>query len=78
MSFSNKVIRCHILDRRDQVEEAIDSLEYLNKKTASMEEAVRTAQKALDDHKLRITKVEKLKTDIEATLDIHWLDNPPY
>lgn len=78
MSFSNKEIRCHILDRRDQVEEAIETLEYLNGKTASLEEAVRTAQQALDAHHQRIHKVEKLKTDIEATLDTHWLDNPPY
>lgn len=76
--FSNKQIRCHIDDRTDQVEQGKEFLEYLNGGTASLEEAVKTAQKALADHKLEIANKEQFIKDVEATLHIRWLENPPY
>lgn len=76
--FSPKVIRCHILDRRDQIEECDESLEYLRSQTEVLEQAVESAKMALQQNANAITANRKLKADIEATLHIHWLDNPPY
>lgn len=78
MTFSNKLIRCHILDRRDQVDQGKDTLKYLAGKTEGLEQAVKDAQKALEDHHRRIANTEKFVKDVEATLDIHWLNDPPY
>lgn len=75
---SNKIIRCHIHDRQDQVEECTDRLEYLNGCTAKLEQAVADAQTALQENAEAIARTIKLKTDIEATLHIDWLNDPPY
>jgi hypothetical protein len=76
--FSNKRICCHILDRKDQVEQGKEHLEYLKGETPELEKAVLDAQKALDDHRAAIANQEKFIKDVEATLDTHWLENPPY
>lgn len=75
---STKVIRCHILDRRDQVEECDKSFEYLSSLTKKLEQAVEDAKKALQQNVDDMTANRKLKTDIEATLHLNWLDNPLY
>lgn len=75
---SDKKIRCHITDREDQVDECKEALVYLAKRTAELEGAVKTAQEALAAHHRRIVNVNKFKEDIEATLHIHWLNDPPY
>lgn len=75
---SNKTIRCHILDRRDQVEECDDRLEYLKGCIATLEQAVEDAKTALQDNADAIVRTTKLKTDIEATLHLDWLNDPPY
>lgn len=76
--FSNKRIRCHILDRKDQVDDGKETIRYLEGETASLEEAVTAAETALADHHKRIANAKQFVKDVEATLDIHWLDNPPY
>jgi len=76
--FSNKRIRCHILDRTDQVAMGKEHLAYMVKRTPGLEKAITDAQKALDDHRAAIADQEKFIKDVEATLGIHWLENPPY
>lgn len=76
--FSDKIIRCHVLDRRDQVNEGKEQLEYLKKRTVELQEQVNAAQRTLDLNLAAIERKQKFVNDVEATLHIHWLNDPPY
>lgn len=76
--FSNKIIRCHVLDRQDQVDEGKEHIEYLKKQTVKLQERVKAAQRALDRNLAAIERKQKFVNDVEATLHIHWLNDPPY
>ncbi len=80
--FSNKRIRCHILDRTDQLESAKWQLNYLRGKTNEIAQekldAIEAANRKHETHLLRLADAEKFVNDLEATMHIHWLENPPY
>jgi Uri superfamily endonuclease len=78
MTFSSKEIRCHILDRQDQLKEAIYWQKTEALKTLKLEAAVELARKALEDHLKGIEKRQKHIDYLESTMHIDWIDNPPY
>lgn len=78
MALSNKRIRCHILDRTDQLESAKYQVKYLNGKTQEKLDAIATAERAHEEHLTRIANAEKFVKDLEALMHIDWVDNPPY
>lgn len=75
---SNKRIRCHILDRTDQLASAKEQLKYLKGRTLKQLQAIHGAELALEKHSTNIANAEKFVKDLEATMHIHWLENPPY
>lgn len=80
--FSNKVIRCHILDRTDQLADAKNDQDRAIKKVsvleAEVEATIAAARKKLVDHMNGIEKRQNHIDYLESTMDIHWIDNPPY
>lgn len=78
MTFSSKEVRCHILDRKDQLEEAKYEQKTETLNTAKLEAAVELARKKLEDHLKGIKKRQKHIDYLESTMNIDWIDNPPY
>lgn len=82
MSFSNKEIRCHILDRKDQLamakewqERDINNFPKLQRETFAK---IATLYEELDAHEAGIAKRQEHIDYLESTMDIQWIDNPPY
>lgn len=80
--FSNKVIRCRILDRKDQLVDAQNAQSQAIKEVpvleAELAAIIAAARKKLDDHINAMEKRQKHIDYLGSTMDIHWIDNPPY
>lgn len=78
MTFSTKIIRCHILDRQDQLSEAIYWQKCESARTTELEKDIIAAQERLEKHKQTIEERQKHIEYLESTMNIRWIDNPPY
>lgn len=78
MTFSNKIIRCHILDRQDQLSEAIYWQECETAKIPELEQEIIDAQETLEKHKQSIEKRKEHIEYLESTMNAKWIENPPY
>ena len=75
---SSKQIRCHILDRKDSLEEALYWQKAETARIPHMKEAVRVAQTNLEAHLVCIEQRQKHIDYLESTMNTDWIDNPPY
>lgn len=78
MGLSNKVIRCHILDRKDQLENALWFREKGLSEIAALEKAIETAQTKLNAHMIRLESNKYLIDTLESLQHLDWIDNPPF
>lgn len=78
MTFSTKIIRCHILDRQDQLSEAIYWQKCETAKIIELEQDVVDAQERLEKHKQAIEKRKEHIEYLESTMNTKWIENPPY
>lgn len=76
--FSNKIVRCSILDRQDDLKEALYWQETEKRNIVKFEEAVKIAEDNLNKHLKRIEERQKHIDYLESVSDIKWIENPPY
>lgn len=70
----SKQMRCHILDRQDQLEEALERRERLNQHIPILKEKLNKALKAIEDHNADIAEVERFITLLQSTSHIKWIE----
>lgn len=78
MSLSNKVIRCHILDRKDQLENARWFRAKALSETAALEKDIERAQTKLNAHLIRLESNKYMIDTLESLQHLDWIDNPPF
>lgn len=72
----NCELRCHILDRKDQLEMSKSSRPYLQQKSEDLKKAIADAQAAYDHHLGRIARRELFIELVESTLKVDWIARP--
>lgn len=72
--FCTKNMRCHHLDRKDQVGEYEQSLRWVHETINGNLEALKAAQEKYDESLLAATRIESRISDLKATLHIHWIE----
>lgn len=76
MSFMTCELRCHILDRQDQLESCKRSRVYHEKKTKELLEACEKAKQEYENYLKYVAKRERFIALVESTLDERWIDRP--
>lgn len=69
-------LRCHLLDRKDQLESCKSSRKYLEDKKQELFEEIVKAQKKYDEHLRRMERREMFIKLVESTLSQQWIDRP--
>ena len=76
MSFMKCELRCHILDRQDQLESCKQSRVYHEKKIKELLEACDKAKLEYETYLEYVAKRESFIALVESTLDKQWIDRP--
>lgn len=76
MSFFTCELRCHILDRQDQLKSCKEHRKYLETKRQQLEAALATALAEYEAHIQRTALREKFIKLVESTLSERWIDRP--
>lgn len=72
--FCTKNMRCHHLDRKDQVGEYEQSLKWAHESIKENLAALQVAQEKYDKSLLKVPRIESKISDLKATLHIHWIE----
>jgi len=72
----NCELRCHILDRKGQLEWLKHSRLHREEKIAQLTEAVQKAKDELEKYQAHCKKRESFISLVESTLGQHWIDRP--
>lgn len=78
MSFMTCELRCHILDRKDQLESCKDHRRYQKKRKQELLEAINKAQEEYDKFLKYVERREKFIALVESTLHKDWIDRPDF
>lgn len=76
MSFFTCELRCHHLDRQDQLDSLKISHKHQKERLVEMEKAVYDAQTALEEYKIYIAKRRSFERLVQSTVGIDWIDRP--
>ena len=76
MSFMTCELRCHILDRQDQLESCKQSRIYHEKKIKELLEACDKAKLEYNAYLKHVAKRESFIALVESTLNERWIDRP--
>ena len=76
MSFMTCELRCHILDRQDQLSSCKQSRVYHEKKTKELLEAYEKAKLEYEAYLKYVAKRESFIDLVESTLSERWIDRP--
>lgn len=72
--FCTKNMRCHHLDRADQVGEYEQSLRWANESIKENLAALQAAQEKYDKSLDAVPRIESKIADLKATLHVRWIE----
>ena len=76
MSFMTCELRCHILDRQDQLESCKQSRAYHEKKIKELLEACERSKLEYETYLKHVAKRESFIALVESTLNERWIEHP--
>lgn len=69
-------MRCHVLDREDQIGSHRELLAWLESKTQGYLNEIECAKLNYEKHLNKIVEVKEFIEKLESTLHIPWINNP--
>lgn len=76
MSFMTCELRCHILDRQDQLESVKSLLKVYDEMLKEKLEKIEAAKAEHEKLKKHVDRRKKFISLVESTLDQQWIDRP--